>query len=173
MHGVGLLSLCVWISVSSKSLLTVNIRIILIADIRVVHTLHMTVVLFSTDIVMLVLGSSRHALGNSVLDSWLSLNGFDHWMLESSDAMDFLRVIRFHLENKFTVVDVGLGSTECCAVSIKGRVVRLVPSVGIESVEVISPVEIKGLRLNVVREGLDVIVLDVPGHGSCVQSLTP
>ena len=77
-----------------------------------VRALHVAVVLLSTDIVVLILGSSLLALGSGVLVSWLSLDGFDLGVLESVNAMDVFGVIRLHLEDELAVLDVGLGCTE-------------------------------------------------------------
>ena len=102
---------------------------------------------------ILVLGSSG-----------LSLHRFNcrahHMML----TVELLKVVWLHLEHKLAVVDVALLGAEGRAIRIKGGVVRLMPSVGVEGVEFISPVEFEALSRNIIGVRLNIVILYIPRH---------
>ena len=102
---------------------------------------------------ILVLGSSG-----------LSLHRFNcrahHMML----TVKLLKIVWLHLEHKLAVVDVALLGAEGCAIGIKGGVVRLMPSIGVEGVEFISPVELEALSRNIIGMRLNIVILYIPRH---------
>ena len=102
---------------------------------------------------ILVLGSSG-----------LSLHRFNcrahHMML----TVKLLKIVWLHLEHKLAVVDVALLGAEGCAIGIKSGVVRLMPSIGVEGVEFISPVELEALSRNIIGVRLNIVILYIPRH---------
>ena len=102
---------------------------------------------------ILVLGSSG-----------LSLHRFNcrahHMML----TVKLLKIVWLHLEHKLAVVDVALLGAEGRAIGIKSGVVRLMPSIGVEGVEFISPVELEALSRNIIGVRLNIVILYIPRH---------
>lgn len=139
----------------------------------VVSMLEVAVMLLLKDIVVLVTLLGLLALSRGVLVCGLSLHWFHNGRLEVLTVVELLGHIRLHLEDEVAVVDVGLGGAESRRVGIKGSIVALVPPVGVESHEVIPPVEVEAVRLTVPRVRLNVVVEDVPGHGLGLEALAP
>lgn len=89
------LAMCVWVKVLSR----VAIGGLLSRRILVVLSLHMAVVLFGCNIVMLITLLCFLTLQHSVFWGRLCLNGFDMSWFMCMSAMNLLLVIRFHLES--------------------------------------------------------------------------
>ena len=87
----------------------------------------MGIVLLCRDIVMLLW--SRLSLG--------LLNGHGHIAMHT---MDQFRSVWLHLQDKVTLLNVGLRATEDSAVGIKGSVVRLVPLVCVDGPSIVHSV---------------------------------
>ena len=136
----------------------------------VVSTAHLTVVLSSVDIVMVIFLCTFLAI---CMGSWLSLHWLDGGKLVSVDTVDLIETVRLHSENKSTILDEGLRSAESGGVGIKGSVVTLVPAVSVESVELIAPVEIETLGAGIVSVGFDVVVVDLPRHVLGIKAFAP
>ena len=136
----------------------------------VVSTAHLTVVLSSVDIVMVIFLCTFLAI---CMGSWLSLHWLDGGKLVSVDTVDLIETVRLHSENKSTILDEGLRSAESGGVGIKGSVITLVPAVGVESVELIAPVEIETLGAGIVSVGFDVVVVNLPRHVLGIKALAP
>ena len=136
-------------------------------------TLHVAVVLLSTHVVVLLALLGLLTLRAGVLRGRLSANRFELDGVVSVDSVELLGVVGLHLEDKVSVVDVGLRGAESSAVGVKGGVVALVPPVCVEGDEVVPPVEVEAMRLRVVGVGFDVVVKKVPGHVSGVETLAP
>jgi hypothetical protein len=107
-----------------------------------------------------------------VSGGWLS----SHWghvggVVEVS--MHVVVVIWLHLEDEVSLLDVSLGGTESSTVGIESGVVTLVPSLSVEGVEVILPVEVEASSLLVVVVSLNVVVEEVPWHVLGVEALAP
>jgi len=64
----------------------------------------------------------------------------NHYLISSLQEFGFI-VRLLHLENKRTIFDINLSCIECGRVGVKAPVITLLPSVVIECVEVISPVQ--------------------------------
>jgi len=135
--------------------------------------LHVAIVLLSTNIVVLVGLLWLLAFLDHVLWSWLSSDSLNTGRLEGVDAVTRLMGVWLHLEHQVTVLNVGLGCAESCAVGVESGVVRLVPSASIEGVEGVSPVEIESLCLVVVSIGLDIVIHGIPWHVLGIKSLSP
>ena len=102
---------------------------------------------------ILVLGSSG-----------LSLHRFNFRAHLMMLTVELLKIVWLHLEHKLAVVDVALLCAEGCAIGIKGGVVRLMPSIGVEGVEFISPVELEALSRNIIGVRLNIVILYIPRH---------
>jgi len=89
------LAMCVWVKVLSR----VAIGVLTSGRILVVLPLHMAVMLFGCNIVMLITLLCFLTLLNSVFWGRLCLNGFDMSGFMCMSAMNLLLVIRFHLES--------------------------------------------------------------------------
>jgi len=107
----------------------------------------MSVMLLSTDVVMLVCRLRLLTLRNRMLRGGLSAHRHDFRGLVTVGAVYLLRVIGLHLQNQGAILDVRLRSAEGSAVGIEGGVVALVPAVSIKGVEVVSPVEVEAASL--------------------------
>jgi hypothetical protein len=140
---------------------------------HIVFTLHFAVVLLGTHVEMLLALLGLLTLGADVLSCRLSANGFELDWVVSVDSVELLGVVGLHLEDKVSLVNVGLRSAESSAVGVEGGVVALVPSVCVEGSEVVPPVEVEAIGLGVVGVGFDVVVKKVPGHVFSVQTLAP
>ena len=136
----------------------------------VVSTAHLTMVLSSVDIVMVIFLCTFLAI---CMGSWLSLHWLDGGKLVSVDTVDLIETVRLHSENKSTILDERLRSAESGGVGIKGSVVTLVPAVSVESVELIAPVEIETLGSGIVSVGFDVVVVDLPRHVLGIKAFAP
>lgn len=82
-------------------------------------------------------------------------------------------VVWLHLENEVALLNVCLGGAESCAVGIKSSIVTLVPSLCVEGVEVIFPVEVKASCFFVVFVSFNIVVEEVPWHVLRVKALAP
>ncbi len=125
------------------------------------------------DIVVLVRFLGFVALHSCVLISWLALDGFQRGWLMFQTWVPFDRLIRLHLEDEISTVNVRLGGFESGGVGVECGIVTLVPSVGVKSDELISPVEVESLGLRIVSISLNVIKHQVPGHVLCGEIFTP
>lgn len=108
-----------------------------------------------------------------LLVGWLGHDWEDVGWGPHVSSVQFRVEIWLHLEDKVSIQDIGLSGTEGSAVGIKGGVIRFVPSVGVEGVEVILPVEIKSLSLGVVGVGLNVVVHHIPWHVLVIEAFAP
>lgn len=136
-------------------------------------SLHMAVLLLGANIVVLVSLLTLLALLHGMLGGRLSSDWLDVYRLKSMNTMSHLWMIRLHLEHQIAILDVGLRGAEGGRVSIESGIVRLVPPVGVEGVEVVPPVEIERLSLMVVGVCLHIVIHDVPGHILGVKTLAP
>ena len=82
-------------------------------------------------------------------------------------------VVWLHLEDKVATMSESLLSSESRAVVIKRGVITLVPPVSVKGVEVILPVEVVAVGLEVVSVCLDVVVDAVPWHVNWAESMSP
>jgi hypothetical protein len=113
-----------------------------------------------------------HVMWVSLVLRWLGLD-WKHMGWVPNVSMSFGVEIWLHLEHKVSIDNVGLAGTEGCTVSIEGGVVTLVPSVGVEGVEVILPVEIESLGLAIPSVSLNIVVVDIPWHFLVVEAFAP
>ena len=82
-------------------------------------------------------------------------------------------VVWLHLEDKVTTMSESLLGSESRAVVIKRGVITLVPPVSVKGVEVIFPVEVIAVGLEVVCVCLDVVIDAVPWHVNWAESVSP
>ena len=172
--GVWVLGVVWSIGISTVGWVAVRIVLTLVDWLRVVHlTLHVTVALLGSDVVVSIGLLCLLALLNGVLwrrlsSDWLRMDG-----LECVRSVAGLLVIRLHLEDQFRILDVSVGGAEGSAVSIESSIVGFVPPVGVEGVELVSPVEVERLGLVVVGISLNIVVHDIPRHILSIESLAP
>lgn len=100
--------------------------------------------MFLSTSIMVICGLSSH---------WCNMS----WMVVEI-SVHVMMIVGLHLKHEVSLLNIGLGGAESCAISIKGGVVTLVPSVGVESIEIIFPVEIKATSLMIVGVGLDIVI---------------
>ena len=83
-----------------------------------------------------------------------------------------IRYHGFHLDDQIATRSVDIGWVEDTAVALEAST-GLVPAARVKSVEVVAPLELKVLRLLVVRVDLHVIIQHVPWHIDRVKAGTP
>jgi hypothetical protein len=130
-------------------------------------------VLREKDTVMFVFLARFFTLSRGVIGGRLGAHGLDFDWDKVLARVKLLTHIRFQLKHQVARIDVGLGGAEGGRVGIEGCVVTLVPSVHIESVEIVPPVEVESLGVVVVGERLHVVVHHVPWHIGCVEAFAP
>ena len=79
------------------------------------------------------------------------------WMVVEI-SIHVMMIVGLHLKHEVSFLNIGLGGTESCAISIEGGVVTLVPSVGVESIEIIFPVEIEATCLMIIVVSFDIVI---------------
>ena len=84
-----------------------------------------------------------------------------------------MAIIVVHLEDKVSILDVGLAAHEKRRVILKAPVVASVPLLGIEVVEVVSPAQREVLLGLVVVVDLNEVVFGVPRHGNIIKEVAP
>ena len=161
------------IPVHGRSIARIAVLHVALTTESVTLAAHVAVVLLSTDIVVLIGLLGLLALSNAVSWGRLRHDGLDLSGLEPMGTVDILEMIGLHLEDEAAILDKSLGSAESRRVGIKGGVVTLVPAVGIECVEGVTPVEIEALGVRVVSVSLDVVVLNFPRHVLGVEAFAP
>ena len=77
-----------------------------------------------------------------------------------------------HFKNEVTCGSIDIGWIENRTIGLESTTC-FVPSATVESIEVVSPVELKLVVVLVVSEDLNVVVEHIPWHVSWVESLTP
>ena len=82
-------------------------------------------------------------------------------------------IVWLHLEDKVAAMSESLLSSEGRAVVIKRGVITLVPPVSVKGVEIILPVEVVAVGLEVVSVSLNVVIDAVPWHVICVEPVSP
>ena len=78
-----------------------------------------------------------------------------------------------HLEHQFSILDKNVRAEEGGSVVREAKIVRGLPSAQVEEVEVVAPEQLETAHLFVVRVGLYVVVLRVPGHVFVGETLLP
>ena len=82
-------------------------------------------------------------------------------------------IVCFHLENEVSAMNESLFCTESCAIMIKCSIVTFVPSMDIERVKVILPMEIKSVCRVIVCVRFNVVIDTVPWHVNWMESMSP
>ena len=82
-----------------------------------------------------------------------------------------MRVV--HLEDKVSVLNVGLVLTKSAAVLLEALVVTLHPAAVIEGVKVVFPVEVEATSRVVILLHLDIVVLSIEGHAVVAEVVAP
>ena len=84
-----------------------------------------------------------------------------------------LMIIRFHFQHKVSTVNKCLRGSENGAIVVEGGIVTLVPPACVEGVEIIFPVELKSVGVEVVGVGLNIVEDAVPWHVNWVEPVSP
>ena len=82
-------------------------------------------------------------------------------------------IVVVHLEDEVSILNVDLAGHEEGGVVLEAPVVAGVPLLGVEMVEVVSPLQVEVLFLNIIVVHLNEVVLGVPGHLSVVEVVVP
>ena len=135
--------------------------------------LDMALVLLLKYVKVLVFLLGLLTLSSNMLISGLCLDGNHGSWAVMLTSMESLVRVRLHLQDQMSVFDERLASSEGSGVGIKSGIITLVPPFCVESDEVIPPVEIEPISLSVISECLDIVVLDLPWHVSCIEALAP
>ena len=158
----------IWCMMTAMSVVSV---MTLISIEFVIITMFELIMMISTYIVMLV-ACARMLSMRVMVVGWLTF----HWCEVSFMvvlSMVFIIIVRLHLKDQVSFLNIGLRSSESCAVSIKSSVVTLVPSIGVECIEIILPIEVKSTCLVVVCVGLNIVIEQIPWHVPSVKTFSP
>ena len=84
-----------------------------------------------------------------------------------------LLVIWFHPQNQLALLNIRLRGSENGAITVEGSVVAFVPSVGVEHIEIVFPVEVETTSLMVIGVSLDVVEKKIPRHILGLKTFAP
>ena len=121
-----------------------------------VTTFPVRIAMMVTNIIMLVTWQMLLSAGIMMI-GWLASHWCDvSWMVQFS--MHVMMVVWLHLQHEVTLFNIGLGSSERCAIGIESGVVTLVPSVSVKCIEIIFPVEIEATCLMIIVVSFDIVI---------------